>query len=73
MQKYPTLEELLAANPHLDEKLVKNLQEILRKLKKERMTRKSGYGLASPFERKRASVETDDRADRRTVTLGKRG
>lgn len=70
MAEYPTMEDILALNPHIDEEKLEKAREILRKLRDSR-TRRSGYSLAPPFVRRPISVGEGDKVDSRTIRLGR--
>ena len=70
MAKYPTRDEILALNPHIDEEKLERASEILRKLRDSR-TRRVGYNLAAPFRHRRIFVGEGDIADSRTIRLGR--
>ena len=69
MAEYPTLEEILALNPHIDKEEIEKCIEIMRKLRDSK-TKGAGYNLALPFARRRIFVDKDTSIDPRTVTLG---
>ena len=69
MAKYPTIEEILALNPHIDEKELEKAREILRKLR-DRGLGRAGYTLAPPFGHRRIVVGEGDSIDSRTIRLG---
>ena len=68
MAKYPTLEEILAQNPHIDKEEFEKYKEILGKLCSYQ-TKTIGYNLALPFTRRHVSLDEDSGIDPRTVTL----
>ena len=68
MAEYPTLEEILALNPHIDKEELKKRIEILNKLCSFQ-TKAIGYNLAQPFTRRHVSIDEDSGIDPRTVTL----
>lgn len=70
MAKYPTIEEILALNPHIDEEKLEKAREILRKLRESR-TGRAGYNLAPPFGHRRIFVGEGDSVDSRTIHLGR--
>ena len=68
MIEYPTLEEILAQNPHIDKEELKKRVEILNKLCSFQ-TKATGYNLALPFTHRHVSIEEENGTDPRTVTL----
>lgn len=68
MAKYPTIKEILALNPHIDENELEKAREILRKLRNQG-TRKAGYALALPFRHRRIVTGESDSVDPRTILL----
>lgn len=69
MIRQPTLEELLASNPHIDKAEVERIREYLRKLRAGGLCG-PGYRLVSPLDKKRVSVEgRGRRSDPRTIHL----
>ena len=68
MVEYPTLEEILAQNPHIDKEEFKKRLEILDKLRNFQ-TKGSRYNLALPFTRRHVSIDEESGIDPRTVTL----
>jgi len=68
MAEYPTLEEILAQNPHIDKEELEKCTEILKKLYSFQ-TKAIGYNLALPFTRRHVSIDEDSGIDPRTVTL----
>lgn len=68
MAEYPTLEEILALNPHIDKEELKKRIEILNKLCSF-PTKAVRYNLALPYTRRHVSIDEDSGIDPRTVTL----
>jgi hypothetical protein len=68
MPEKPDLEELLAANPHVDPEELERAREILRKLRASGV-RGAGYRLAPPYSGRRVSVREDAENDPRRVRL----
>lgn len=68
MAEYPTLEEILVLNPHIDKEELKKRIEILSKLHSFQ-TKAVGYNLALPFTRRHVSIDENSGIDPRTVTL----
>ncbi len=68
MAKYPTTEEILALNPHIDEEKLEEARGILRKLRDSR-ARKSGHSPTPPFVRRPILIGERDNVDSRTVRL----
>jgi len=68
------LEKILALNPQIDEELLKEGRELLRKMR-EAGIRKRGYNLTSPYARRYARipkpVSEEDSVDPRTVRVGR--
>lgn len=69
MIESPTIKEMLALNPHIDEEKFEEAREILRKLRDNRTSR-TGYRLPPPFIRRHVSVGESDSVDSRTIRLG---
>ena len=63
------IKDILARNPHIDEK---QLEEALQALRASRKagSKGSGYNLSQPYARKRVSVGGDEIIDPRTVHVG---
>ena len=68
MAEYPTFEEILALNPHLDKEEIEEFREILRKLYNAK-TEGTRYTLALPFAHRHTSIDEDTGVDPRTVNL----
>ena len=68
MAEYPTLEEILALNPHIDKEELKKCMEILNELGGLH-GKAIGYNLALPFTHRHVSIDEDSGIDPRTVTL----
>jgi len=68
MAEYPTLEEILVLNPHIDKEELGRYIEILNKLRSSQ-TKGIGYNLALPFTRRYVSIDEESGIDPRTVTL----
>jgi hypothetical protein len=68
MSEFPSVEEILALNPHINKEEFEKAREVLQKLQKGR-TKGSGYGLLPPFERRHITVGEGDKMDRRTIHL----
>lgn len=68
MTEYPTLEEILARNPHIDKEEFEKRKEILHRLRNFEAKR-AGYKLALPFAHRHLSVDEDDSIDPRTTAL----
>ena len=70
MPNYPTIEEILAQNPHIDEDQLEKARALLQKLREGR-TRIAGYKLASPLAHRPIQVGEGDKVDSRTIHLGR--
>ncbi len=68
MVEYPTSEEILALNPHIDKEEFKKRTEILNKLCSF-PTKAARYNLALPYTHRHVSIDEDSGIDPRTVTL----
>ena len=68
MTEYPTLEEILALNPHIDKEEFEKSKEILNKLRNSK-AKGAGYKLALPFTHRHLFVDEGDSIDSRTITL----
>ena len=68
MPEVPSIDEILAANPHIDHKELAKAIEMLRKLRESGASR-FGYRLAPPYSRRHITVGGDDNS--RTVHLGR--
>ncbi len=68
MIKLPNIEEILAANPHIDPKELAEATDLLRRLRESGLN-PSGYRLAPPFSRRHISVGPKE--DSRVIRLGK--
>ena len=66
MPEVPSIDEILASNPHIDPKELAKAIEMLRKLR-DTGTSGSGYRLALPYSRRGITVGGDENA--RTVHL----
>ncbi len=71
MPKILSIKETIDSNPSVDPKLLNRFRKALRKLRQAGTERK-GYGLASPINRRRASISRDKNNDSRTIHLGSR-
>lgn len=68
MAEYPTLEEILKLNPHIDKEEFEKRIEILNKLRSSQ-TKGIRYNLALPFTHRHVSIDEESGVDPRTVTL----
>ena len=68
MAEYPTLEEILKLNPHIDKEELQKHIEILNKLRSSK-TEGVGYKLALPFTHRHVFLNEDSSIDPRTITL----
>ncbi len=68
MTESPTLEELIALNPHIDPNELQKTRDILTGLRRNRL-KKAAYGLAAPFTRRPIRVGEAGKADPRTILL----
>lgn len=68
MVKYPSKEELLKLNPHIDEEKLEEAREILRKLRNSRQSKPDRSPLP-PFARRPILVGERDKVDSRTIYL----
>jgi hypothetical protein len=71
MRRTPTLDEIVAANPHLDKKELKKALDALKK-SEERLPNISKSGSGVPYGRRRIVVGKGFGSDPRTVYVGKR-
>lgn len=70
MSKNLTLNEILSLNPQVDENLLKQARELLRKLRQAGVS-KRGYNLASPYSRRLKPVSKDRDLDLQTARIGR--
>ncbi len=63
--------QILKLNPHIKKEELETLHNLLLSLR-EGEIRKAGYGLASPFTRRRASAKIREDSNSRTVHLSRR-
>ena len=65
------VEQILQANPHINQEELAHTREVLRKLR-ESGVRPTGYRLVLPYNGRRVAIGTDDKNDPRTVVLRRR-
>jgi hypothetical protein len=70
MPKTPTVKKIIDSNPSVDPEKLRQFRKALSELRKSGVVRK-GYGLASPINRRRATVARG-KTDSRTIYLGNR-
>ena len=70
MPEHLELEEILALNPQVDEQLLQQARELLRKMRQTAL-KKRGYNLASPYAKRHAPVGRNETVDPRTVRVGR--
>lgn len=69
MKKNLTLKEILSLNSQVDEKLLKQARELLRKLRQAGVS-KRGYNLVPPYSRRLKPISKESDIDLRTVRVG---
>ena len=68
MDKSPTIKEILALNPHINEQRLEEAREALRKLRSNRIKARS-HRSVPPFLRRPIVAGATDKVDSRTVIL----
>jgi hypothetical protein len=70
MPEHLELEDILALNPQVDEQLLEQARELLRKIRQGGI-KKHGYNLASPYTKRYGPVGRGESLDPRTVRVGR--
>ncbi len=69
MPKTITLKEILSLNPQIDEKLLKKVRDLRRKLQQMGVNSR-GYNLAFPFGRRHKAISKRGSHDPRSIQVG---